>query len=122
LGADWPNHPPHPPDSRPPSQASSVAKRLALNRHGRRVPQMGVNPPRSGLGAAALGRSRALKQVAPVAGRAMPRGGLVGEVGGVDLPVGRVRRVAVLRCNALGDYVMATPALAALRQAFRRRR
>jgi ADP-heptose:LPS heptosyltransferase len=26
-----------------------------------------------------------------------------------------VRRVAVLRCNALGDYLMATPALAALR-------
>ena len=36
----------------------------------------------------------------------------------MDLPVGRVRRVAVLRCNALGDYLMATPALAALRQAF----
>ncbi len=33
-------------------------------------------------------------------------------------PVGRVRRVAVLRCNALGDYLMATPALAALRSAF----
>jgi ADP-heptose:LPS heptosyltransferase len=33
-------------------------------------------------------------------------------------PVGQVRRVAVLRCNALGDYLMATPALAALRCAF----
>jgi ADP-heptose:LPS heptosyltransferase len=29
-----------------------------------------------------------------------------------------VRRIAVLRCNALGDYLMATPALAALRAAF----
>ena len=29
-----------------------------------------------------------------------------------------VRRVAVLRCNALGDYLMATPALAALRARF----
>jgi ADP-heptose:LPS heptosyltransferase len=27
----------------------------------------------------------------------------------------RVRRIVVLRCNALGDYLMATPALAALR-------
>ncbi len=30
-------------------------------------------------------------------------------------PPERVRRIAVLRCNALGDYLMATPALAALR-------
>ena len=29
-----------------------------------------------------------------------------------------VRRIAVLRCNALGDYLMATPALAALRATF----
>ena len=29
-----------------------------------------------------------------------------------------VRRIAVLRCNALGDYLMATPALAALRRRF----
>jgi ADP-heptose:LPS heptosyltransferase len=29
-----------------------------------------------------------------------------------------VRRIAVLRCNALGDYLMATPALAALRARF----
>jgi ADP-heptose:LPS heptosyltransferase len=29
-----------------------------------------------------------------------------------------VRRIAVLRCNAVGDYLMATPALAALRRAF----
>jgi ADP-heptose:LPS heptosyltransferase len=29
-----------------------------------------------------------------------------------------VRRIAVLRCNALGDYLMATPALAALRWRF----
>jgi ADP-heptose:LPS heptosyltransferase len=29
-----------------------------------------------------------------------------------------VRRIAVLRCNALGDYLMATPALAALRTRF----
>lgn len=29
-----------------------------------------------------------------------------------------VHRIAVLRCNALGDYLMATPALAALRTAF----
>src|ERR687895_116274 len=29
-----------------------------------------------------------------------------------------VRRVAVLRCNALGDYLMATPALAALHARF----
>src|SRR3712207_9133234 len=31
---------------------------------------------------------------------------------------GSVRRIAVLRCNALGDYLMATPALAALRGRF----
>ncbi|MEN3265664.1 glycosyltransferase family 9 protein [Pseudonocardia sp.] len=31
---------------------------------------------------------------------------------------GPVRRIAVLRCNALGDYLMATPALAALRARF----
>jgi ADP-heptose:LPS heptosyltransferase len=30
-------------------------------------------------------------------------------------PPGEVRRIAVLRCNALGDYLMITPALAALR-------
>jgi ADP-heptose:LPS heptosyltransferase len=30
----------------------------------------------------------------------------------------RVRRIAVLRCNGLGDYLMATPALAALRARF----
>jgi ADP-heptose:LPS heptosyltransferase len=29
-----------------------------------------------------------------------------------------VRRIAVLRCNALGDYLMTTPALAALRRTF----
>jgi ADP-heptose:LPS heptosyltransferase len=29
-----------------------------------------------------------------------------------------VRRIAVLRCNALGDYLMATPALAALRSTY----
>jgi hypothetical protein len=29
-----------------------------------------------------------------------------------------VRRIAVLRCNALGDYLMVTPALAALRRTF----
>ena len=29
-----------------------------------------------------------------------------------------IRRIAVLRCNALGDYLMATPALAALRARF----
>jgi len=29
-----------------------------------------------------------------------------------------VRRIGVLRCNALGDYLMATPALAALRHTF----
>ncbi|WP_214367331.1 glycosyltransferase family 9 protein [Pseudonocardia sp. H11422] len=29
-----------------------------------------------------------------------------------------VRRIAVLRCNAIGDYLMATPALAALRAAY----
>lgn len=32
-----------------------------------------------------------------------------------ELPV---RRIAVLRCNAIGDYLMATPALAALRARF----
>jgi ADP-heptose:LPS heptosyltransferase len=32
--------------------------------------------------------------------------------------VNGVRRIAVLRCNALGDYLMATPALAALRTSF----
>ncbi|WP_346279098.1 hypothetical protein [Pseudonocardia sp.] len=31
---------------------------------------------------------------------------------------GPVRRIAVLRCNAFGDYLMATPALAALRVRF----
>jgi ADP-heptose:LPS heptosyltransferase len=31
---------------------------------------------------------------------------------------GDVRRIAVLRCNALGDYLMATPALTALRARF----
>jgi len=36
----------------------------------------------------------------------------------VASPVGGVGRIAVLRCNALGDYLMATPALAALRAAF----
>lgn len=35
----------------------------------------------------------------------------------IDLP-GPVRRITVLRCNALGDYLMATPALAALRARF----
>ena len=33
-------------------------------------------------------------------------------------PLDGVRRIAVLRCNALGDYLMATPALAALRRTF----
>ena len=33
-------------------------------------------------------------------------------------PVDCVRRIAVLRCNALGDYFMATPALTALRHRF----
>ncbi|MHA6792133.1 glycosyltransferase family 9 protein [Pseudonocardia bannensis] len=33
-------------------------------------------------------------------------------------PVDGVRRIAVLRCNAIGDYLMATPALAALRAAY----
>lgn len=35
----------------------------------------------------------------------------------IDLP-DPVRRITVLRCNALGDYLMATPALAALRARF----
>lgn len=33
-------------------------------------------------------------------------------------PRERVKRIAVLRCNALGDFLMATPALAALRARF----
>lgn len=33
-------------------------------------------------------------------------------------PLDRVRRIAVLRCNSIGDYLMATPALAALRTRF----
>ena len=33
-------------------------------------------------------------------------------------PLSGVRRIAVLRCNALGDYLMTTPALAALRRTF----
>src|SRR3954471_4027331 len=36
----------------------------------------------------------------------------------VNESLGGVRRIAVLRCNALGDYLMATPALAALRRTF----
>jgi ADP-heptose:LPS heptosyltransferase len=36
----------------------------------------------------------------------------------VNQPLGSVRRIAVLRCNALGDYLMTTPALSALRYAF----
>jgi ADP-heptose:LPS heptosyltransferase len=36
----------------------------------------------------------------------------------VNEPLDGVRRIAVLRCNALGDYLMTTPALAALRNAF----
>jgi ADP-heptose:LPS heptosyltransferase len=36
----------------------------------------------------------------------------------VTEPLDGVRRIAVLRCNALGDYLMATPALAALRRRF----
>jgi ADP-heptose:LPS heptosyltransferase len=36
----------------------------------------------------------------------------------VNESVSDVRRIAVLRCNALGDYLMATPALAALRDTF----
>jgi len=36
----------------------------------------------------------------------------------VNEPLGAVCRIAVLRCNALGDYLMATPALTALRRTF----
>jgi len=36
----------------------------------------------------------------------------------VNEPLSGVRRIAVLRCNALGDYLMTTPALAALRRTF----
>jgi ADP-heptose:LPS heptosyltransferase len=36
----------------------------------------------------------------------------------VNEPLDGVRRIAVLRCNALGDYLMATPALAALQRTF----
>jgi ADP-heptose:LPS heptosyltransferase len=36
----------------------------------------------------------------------------------VEEPVSDIRRIAVLRCNALGDYLMATPALTALRDTF----
>jgi ADP-heptose:LPS heptosyltransferase len=36
----------------------------------------------------------------------------------VGSPGSQVARIAVLRCNALGDYFMATPALAALRRRF----
>jgi hypothetical protein len=36
----------------------------------------------------------------------------------VNEPLDSVRRIAVLRCNALGDYLMATPALSALRYTF----
>src|SRR5512133_457427 len=45
-----------------------------------------------------------------------PRQSVSGGPQHVNEPLGGVRRIAVLRCNALGDYLMATPALTALRQ------
>src|SRR6476661_1609581 len=54
----------------------------------------------------------------PADGRPIPRRAAAPTEGRPMDSSNGVRRIAVLRCNALGDYLMATPALAALRAAF----
>jgi hypothetical protein len=114
LGEAWPKHPPLPlVAARHPSLIDPEAARAEPAR-----PAADGHKSSRGPGWALrrwVGRGSSSSSAR---GRAVPVMGSSGRSGGVDSPVGRVRRVAVLRCNALGDYVMATPALAALRQAF----